>query len=183
MIQLAAPIQAIAAAGAAAHESASSPSRRRAPSAAPNSDEGPLLQAWASKNQLRPTVCNSVGNAGVSPASTHLVTVTHPFHPRSGQGGVCIAKRGNRSGKRWMLRFADGQICSVPPQWTDATIPDPEVGAVGGRTLCSLTDLLELGDLVAHLMSQRRVAGVNDCKDKYAAVVRQKTPQSPWGLR
>ena len=54
MIQLAAPIQAIAAAAAAAHEAASTPSRRRAPSAAPSSAGGPHLQAWASKNQLHP---------------------------------------------------------------------------------------------------------------------------------
>ncbi|WP_408862253.1 DUF5372 family protein, partial [Acidocella aquatica] len=105
------------------------------------------------------------------------------FHPYSGQGGVCIAKRGNRAGKRWLLRFADGRICSVPPQWTDAATPGPEVSAGGRRALCSLGDLLELGELVAHLMQQRRVDGPKICKDKYTAYVRQKTPQSPWGLR
>jgi hypothetical protein len=119
----------------------------------------------------------------MSPASPHLVTVTHPFHPYSGKGGVCIAKRGNRSGKRWLLRFADGRICSVPPQWTDAAAPDPEVSVRGRRALCSLGDLLELGELVAHLMLQRRVDGPTACKDKYTAFVRKKTPQSPWGLR
>jgi hypothetical protein len=119
----------------------------------------------------------------MSPVSPHLVTVTHPFHPYSGQVGVCIAKRGNRSGKRWLLRFADGRICSVPPQWTDAAPPDPEAPAGSGRALCSLGDLLELGELVAHLMLQRRVDEPKACKDKYAVSVRQKTPQSPWGLR
>jgi hypothetical protein len=119
----------------------------------------------------------------MSPASPHLVTVTHPFHPYSGQGAVCVAKRGNRSGKRWLLRFADGRICSVPPQWTDATTPDPELSAGRGRAVCSLGDLLELGELVAHLMQQSRGNGVKTCKDKYAAAVKQKTPQSPWGLR
>lgn len=119
----------------------------------------------------------------MSPASPHLVTVTHPFHPYSGQGGVCIAKRGNRAGKRWLLRFADGRICSVPPQWTDAATPDPELSVGGGRALCSLGDLLELGELVAHLMLQGRRDGAKPCKDKYAAPVKQKTPRSPWGLR
>jgi len=119
----------------------------------------------------------------MSPASPHLVTVTHPFHPYSGQVGVCIARRGNRSGKLWLLRFADGRIFSVPPQWTDAAAPDPEVSAGRGRALCSLGDLLEFGELVAHLMLQRRRDGAKACKDKYAAPVKQKTPQSPWGLR
>jgi uncharacterized protein DUF5372 len=111
------------------------------------------------------------------------VTVTHPFHPYSGQRGVCIAKRGNRAGKRWLLRFDDGQICSIPPQWTDAATPDLEVVAGVGRALCSLTDLLELSELVAHLMSQKSVTRAKRCKDNYAANVKEKTPQSPWGLR
>ena len=130
-----------------------------------------------------PSACNSVGNAGGSSAPLQLVTVTHPFHPYSGQRGVCIAKRGNRAGKRWLLRFDDGQICSIPPQWTDAATPDPEVVAGVGRALCSLTDLLELSELVARLMSQKRVAGAKKRKDNYAEPVREKTPQSPWGLR
>jgi len=115
----------------------------------------------------------------MSPASPHLVTVTHPFHPYSGQVGVCIARRGNRSGKLWLLRFADGRIFSVPPQWTDAEAPDPEVSVGRGCALCSLGDLLELGELVAHLMLQRRRDGAKACKDKYAEYVKQKTPQSP----
>ncbi|NJO35430.1 MAG: hypothetical protein HC869_22440, partial [Rhodospirillales bacterium] len=91
--------------------------------------------------------------------------------------------RGNRAGKRWLLRFDDGQICSVPPQWTDAGTPDLEVVAGSGRALCCLTDLLELSELVAHLMSEKRVVGAKMRKGKYAANVRRKTPQSPWGLR
>jgi hypothetical protein len=109
--------------------------------------------------------------------------VTHPFHPYCGQCGVCVEKRGNRAGKRWLLRFDDGQICSVPPQWTDAATPDLEVVAGGGRALCGLTDLLALSELVAHLMSQRMETGAKRCKGNYAANVREKTPQIPWGLR
>ncbi|NML92036.1 hypothetical protein HHL26_23850 [Sphingobium sp. TB-6] len=112
-----------------------------------------------------------------------LVTVTHPFHPYTGQQGECIARRGNRSGKRWLLRFADGRICPVPPQWTDATPPDLEVTAVARRALCSFSDLLELSDLVALLMSRKRVTGAKARKDNYAASVKGITPHSPWGLR
>lgn len=80
---------------------------------------------------------------------------------------MCVAKRGNRAGKRWLLRFDDGQICSVPPQWTDAATLDLEVVAGFGRALCSLTDLLELSELVAHLMSEKRVIGAERRKGKY----------------
>jgi hypothetical protein len=107
------------------------------------------------------------------------VTVTHPFHPYSGRCGVCVAKRGNRSGRRWLLRFDDGQICSVPPQWTDATAPDLEVVVGGGSAVCGVADLLALGDLVAHLMSQKRETGAKKRKGNYAAAVKEKTPQSP----
>lgn len=94
-----------------------------------------------------------------------------------------VAKRGNRAGKRWLLRFDDGEICSVPPQWTDAATLAPEVVAGVGCALCSLTDLLELSEHVAHLMSEKRVTGAKKCKVKYAAHVKQMTPQSPWSLR
>src|SRR5690606_5300025 len=97
--------------------------------------------------------------------------------------GVCVAKRGNRAGKRWLLRFDDGQISSVPPQWTDAATPDLEIVAGGGRALCGLTDLLALSELVAHLMLQQRDTGAKKRKGNYAVSVREKTPQSPWGLR
>jgi hypothetical protein len=60
---------------------------------------------------------------------------------------------------------------------------NPEVTAGYGRALCGLTDLLELSDLVAHLMAQKGGAKAQVCKDKCAAPVRRKTPQSPWGLR
>ena len=147
------------------------------------SGERPRRRCRATETCLFAGSCTSVRNAGVSPASPHLVTVTHPFHPYSGQGGVCIARRGNRSGKRWLLRFADGRICSVPPQWTDAATPDLAVSAGDGRALCSLADLLELAEFVAHLMLQRRDDEAKACKDKYAATVKQKTPQHPWSLR
>ncbi|WP_138984478.1 DUF5372 family protein [Sphingobium yanoikuyae] len=111
------------------------------------------------------------------------MTVTHPFHPYSGQCGVCVAKRGNRAGSRWLLRFDDGQICSVPPQWTDAAAPDLEVIAGGGRAVCGLADLLALSEMLAHLMSQKKDTGAKKRKDNYAASVKEKTPQSPWSLR
>ncbi|MER9217241.1 Y4bD/Y4pK family protein, partial [Mesorhizobium sp. M0663] len=100
--------------------------------------------------------CNSLGNAGGSSSPLQFVTVTHPFHPYSGQRGICVGKRGNRAGKLLLLRFDDGRTCTVPPQWTDAAVPSLEVVVGNGRALCSLTDLLELSGLVERLISQGR---------------------------
>ncbi len=137
----------------------------------------------ARENGLAPGSCNSVGNTGGSSAPLEFVTVTHPFHPYCGQKGECVARRGNRSGKRWLLRFADGRICSVPPQWTDAIAPDPEIIEGVGHALCSLADLLELSEHVACLVSERGTVRGKRRKGNYAASVKGNTPQCPWGLR
>ena len=109
--------------------------------------------------------------------------MTHPFHPYSGQRAVCIGERANRAGKRLLLRFEDGRICPVPPQWTDTLVPELAVVAGSGRALCGLADLLELARLVERLMSREMDQRPKVRKDNYAAHVKQKTPQSPWSLR
>ena len=54
-----------------------------------------------------------------------------------------------------MLRFDDGAICPVPPQWTDVVAPDPEIVMGQGRALFRVTDLTELVRLVARLAACR----------------------------
>jgi hypothetical protein len=44
-----------------------------------------------------------------------------------------VGERFNRSGKRLLLRVDDAAVCSIPPQWTDADDPDPEVMIGQGR--------------------------------------------------
>ena len=127
--------------------------------------------------------CNSVRNAGTPIAPRQFVAVTHPFHPYAGQRGFCVGERANRAGKRLLLRFDDGRICAVPPQWTDAVAPDLEVSMGGDRALCRLTDLLELALFMARLTSKRRTADPAPCKDNSVAFVKRITPRSPWVLR
>jgi Family of unknown function (DUF5372) len=54
-----------------------------------------------------------------------------------------------------LLRFDDGAICSVPPQWTDAAAPDPEIVIGQSRALFRVADLMELARLVARMSSRR----------------------------
>lgn len=83
------------------------------------------------------------------------VLITHPFHPFIGRPAVCVGERYNRAGKRLLLRFDDGTICSVPPQWTDVVASDPEIVMGQGRALFRVADLTELARLVAHLAARR----------------------------
>jgi Family of unknown function (DUF5372) len=116
-------------------------------------------------------------------APQQLVTVTHPFHPYGGQRGFCVGERANRAGKRLLLRFDDGRICAVLPQWTDTVAPDLEVSIGLGRAPCRLTDLLDLTPFVAHLMSKKRAVDPALCKDNSVVTVKRITPRSPWDLR
>jgi hypothetical protein len=105
------------------------------------------------------------------------VLVTHPFHPFRGRQLVCIGERYNRYGKRLLLRVDNERVCSVPPHWTDAVAPDPELLVSGGRSPFLVADLLELADLVARLGRQE------PRKPNNAATVREITPHRAPGRR
>jgi hypothetical protein len=154
-----------------------------ASTAAPVSATPGRPRSSARQSDRVPAACNSVWNAGTPIAPQQFVAVTHPFHPYAGQRGFCVGERANRAGKRLLLRFDDGRICAVPPQWTDAVAPDLEVSVGGDRALCRLTDLLELALFMARLTSKRRTADPALCKDNSAAFVKRITPRSPWVLR
>jgi len=62
-----------------------------------------------------------------------------------------VGERYNRHGKRLLLRVDDVTVCSVPPQWTDLVIPDPEIVIGEYRALFRVADLLELERLVDKL--------------------------------
>lgn len=110
----------------------------------------------ATETVLVRAVCNSPPKADLTGASAQLVRVTHPFHPFAGWQLVCVGERHNRSGKRLLLRIDDSTICSVPPQWTDAAAPDPEVVIGQGRSLLRVVDLVGLARLVEQLSARRR---------------------------
>ncbi|MGE0681933.1 MAG: DUF5372 family protein, partial [Candidatus Binatia bacterium] len=98
-----------------------------------------------------PSACNSIQNAGVASAATRLVRITHPFHPLSGQQLACVGERYNRSGRRLLLQVDEATVCSVPPQWTELIVLDPEIVIGAHRALFRVADLLELVRLVEQL--------------------------------
>jgi hypothetical protein len=105
------------------------------------------------------------------------VRVTHPFHPLSGRQFVCVAKRYNRYGTRLVLRVDDETVCSVPPQWTDAVGPDPEIALGERRAIARVADLLVLAELVERLV---RLQGRPPArKGKDVASVKQTSPLGP----
>lgn len=61
-----------------------------------------------------------------------------------------------------MLQADNGAVCSVPPQWTDAVTPDPEIVMGQGRALLRVADLLELADLVSRLCQERCLRGISE---------------------
>jgi len=128
------------------------------PAAAPRVRCGRSTSPTARRIDLVPAVYNSPQNADVPLASPQQVFITHPFHPFSGRPAVCVGERCNPAGRRLLLRFDDGAICSVPPQWTDAVAPDPEIVMGQGRALFRLTDLTELARLVAGIAARRQGA-------------------------
>ncbi len=102
--------------------------------------------------------------------------VTHPFHPLFTRQLPCVGRRCNRHGERLLLQADYAAIWSVPPQWTDLADRDPETVMGEGRALLRFSDLMELADLVDRLSDKATRVGKGECKDNYAASVRQITP-------
>jgi hypothetical protein len=85
-----------------------------------------------------------------------IFTVTHPFHPLTGQQFPLLAQRFAWGEPR--VFFADpatGQVRSLPQAWTNLAAPDPFVQLAAGRAILRLVDLQalvrRLHELVARL--------------------------------
>jgi hypothetical protein len=91
-----------------------------------------------------------------------------------------VGERYNRYGKRLLLQVDDEQICSIPPQWTDVGISDPETILGAGRAHLRLSDLMELADMVERLVAERARPSR---KPNYAVNVMKTTPQQHGGIK
>ena len=78
-----------------------------------------------------------------------LFTITHPFHPLSGQQFPLLAQRVAWGEPR--VFFHDPvtrSLRSLPTAWTDLAPPDPFVALSAGRAILRLSDLQALVRLV-----------------------------------
>jgi len=91
-----------------------------------------------------------------------LVRITHPFHPLSGKALACVGERYNRYGRRFLLRVDEVAVCSVPLQWTDLAVPDPEIVLGQQRAPFRVADLLELSRLVGEMRERRSPGKMRD---------------------
>jgi hypothetical protein len=74
-----------------------------------------------------------------------VFTVTHPFHPLSGQQFPLLAQRLTWGEARVVFHDpVTGHVRSLPTVWTDLASPDPFVLLAGKRAILRLTDLQAL---------------------------------------
>ncbi len=79
----------------------------------------------------------------------HFFTITHPFHPLSGQTFLLLSQRFAWGEER--VFFADPytqQVRSLPQAWTSLALPDPFVVVAAGKTLLRFNDLQQLVQLL-----------------------------------
>ena len=78
-----------------------------------------------------------------------IFTVTHPFHPLSGQQFPLIAQRLAWGEPRVFFHDpATGRLRSLPLAWTNLAPPDPFVVLAAGRAILRFTDLQTLSRLL-----------------------------------
>ncbi len=106
--------------------------------------------------------CNSIQNATGTVAETHLVRITHPFHPKCGQGFVYIGKRYCRYGTWALLQDPSGTIFGVRPAWTDLVPPHRESAIDGDCLVARFEDLQELMHLVARIRGAKDPEAAHD---------------------
>ncbi len=87
-------------------------------------------------------------------------TITHPFHPLSGQTFSLLAQHIAWGEER--VFFPDPQtheVRSLPLAWTSLALPDPFLVVASGQTVLRLRDVQDL----AQLLRSRQVPGQEGC--------------------
>ena len=105
----------------------------------------------------------SVSSALVDGVAQGLVRVrvTHRFHPLFGGEFEFVKRRKNWASDRVYVFTGDGELLSLPVEWTDLAGEDPFVVVAAGRSPFRTQDLLELTGLIQALTRPGRdAAGV-----------------------
>jgi len=88
-------------------------------------------------NELSTTPDNTNGE--------HCFTITHPFHPLSGQTFLLLSQRVAWGEER--VFFSDPhthQVRSLPLAWTNLALPDPFLVVAAGKAVLRFSDLQQL---------------------------------------
>jgi hypothetical protein len=84
-------------------------------------------------------------------------TVTHPFHPLTGQRFPLVAERFAWGEPRaFFLDPGSGQVRSLPAAWTSLAPPDPFLHLAAGRVIMRIVDLRALAGLLHELRESGR---------------------------
>jgi hypothetical protein len=74
--------------------------------------------------------------------------VTHPFHPLFGREYPLVTYRYSWGENRVYFYDDQGQLISIPAEWTSVCPSAAVIEQTGGRAFFCVADLLELADLV-----------------------------------
>jgi hypothetical protein len=80
-----------------------------------------------------------------------MVRVTHRFHPLFGQDLEFVKRRRNWDADLVYVFDRDGELVSLPAEWTDVVAEDPFVVVAAGRCPFRVADLAALVDMVERL--------------------------------
>lgn len=87
----------------------------------------------------------------------HGFTITHPFHPLSGQTFLLLSQRFAWGEER--VFFADPQtqqVRSLPLAWTNLALPDPFLVVAAGKAVLRFSDLQQLAQLLRQKQTHRQ---------------------------
>ena len=80
--------------------------------------------------------------------------ITHPFHPRTGEEFELLTVRHNWGEQRVYYVDGEGEVTSLPAQWTSVVGPDPVVMIAQGEVRFRVEDLLALARLLEALTDE-----------------------------
>jgi len=100
---------------------------------------------------------NSKHRSRIAPFYQQLktrITITHPFHPRSGEQFELAQYRGSWGRECVECLDGDGRAITIPLAWTDAANEaDPFVALAAGRSYFRVEDLMRLAEMIERLKS------------------------------
>ena len=97
-------------------------------------------------NELSTTPDNTNGE--------HCFTITHPFHPLSGQTFLLLSQRVAWGEER--VFFSDPhthQVRSLPLAWTNLALPDPFLVVAAGKAVLRFSDLQQLTEFLKEMQT------------------------------